>query len=622
MELLLWLAEQQPDRAVEALSLAHALQAAHPHVSALTSLLARLSRNSIWQSVTSVQHSAGVRYLPINGWSPENPAQRIRKALLAPLRTDEHILSGLGRLVLSLHNTQPATLRISLSTEVLAHLTSEPLTVMYQIDDQPAHTIPLSPGEPYRLELKVPEGQHTLRVSLDNPLTNQFLRLQVAENGAATSPQALVRSIERAYHVATHQEPIRLLVLGPAWLRVDEWRDSRIRTRYRAVPPGWQPIRIAPDANQSERLVRIHQRVTAPTPPPLRARAVTVQPELLPEPLGQLAHHPTSPVVVLQDAYPLGQQEDGTWSFNSKWVSRTNVQEDTRLGENERFWELGATHRYFDADRRLYYETDLLGRARTDGGPTLGLKGHLVYRPRWRRLTLGLSGKAFVQLPAWDSDTAASATLQASAAQRFDIGTKVFHLPSLALFGRVLSMDNASENASGRVDQDVFTPYKADHRAGLTLAERITYRPWLDTLWSARLALTTNEDLDIFAPDRLTLRLQWKQLVGAFQINTAYRYAHFFADDDRDSAKDRHTLYLDTRWEHWRPAGQHRLEVRLRLRYDPVSSDLGVLLGVAWHMGSGRGYRDFRPGSIDFRDVRQHRIPQVFNNRLYDAEAS
>ncbi|MDH3598739.1 MAG: hypothetical protein OEU26_03755, partial [Candidatus Tectomicrobia bacterium] len=465
-------------------------------------------------------------------------------------------------------------------------------------------------------------GRHTLRVSLDNPAANQFLRLGVVETRAGTNPQPLVRSIERAYHVATHQEPIRLLVLGPSWLRVDDWQEGGIRTRYRAVASGWQPISIAPDANQSERLVRIHQRVTAPTPQPLRARTVTLQPDLLPEPLGQLAHHPASPIVALQDAYPLGQQEDGTWSFNSKWVSRTNVQEDTRLGENERFWELGATHRYFDTHRRLYYETDLLGRARTDGGPTLGLQEHLVYRPRWRRLTLGLSGKAFVQLPAWDSDLAASAIIEGSAAQRFALGTKAFHLPSLALFGRVLSMDRASEDASGRVDQDVFTPFKADHRAGLKLAESLIYRPWLDTLWSGKLTLTTNEDLDIFQPDRLTLRLQWKQLVGALQINTAYRYAHFFADDNRDSAKDRHTLYLDTRWELWRPTGQHRLEVRLRLRYDPVSNDLGVLLGVAWHMGTGRGYRDFRPGSIDFRDVRQRRIPQVFNNRLYDAEAS
>ncbi len=72
---------------------------------------------------------------------------------------------------------------------------------------------------------------------------------------------------------------------------------------------------------------------------------------------------------------------------------------------------------------------------------------------------------------------------------------------------------------------------------------------------------------------------------------------------------------LEARWEHWRPLRQ-RLEIRLRTRYDLRSGDLGLLLGFSWHTGAGRAYRDFRPGAIPFRRLRQYRIPKRRTNRL------
>ena len=87
------------------------------------------------------------------------------------------------------------------------------------------------------------------------------------------------------------------------------------------------------------------------------------------------------------------------------------------------------------------------------------------------------------------------------------------------------------------------------------------------------------------------------------------------ADDDRRQSTDRHALIVEARWEHWRPS-QQRFEVQLRTRYDLRSGDLGFLLGFAWHTGVGRAYRDFRPGTIPFRRLRQYRIPHKRINRL------
>lgn len=283
---------------------------------------------------------------------------------------------------------------------------------------------------------------------------------------------------------------------------------------------------------------------------------------------------------------------------------------------------LNVTHRYFNPFRRLYTETEALGRWRTDGGPTLGLKHILAYRPARRPLALRLSGTSFLQLPLQDTDLAASGTLRGTTSYGFSLGPKARHRPSIGVFGRLLSLDKSqARDSDGRIDLDVFSDFKADHRAGLSFTETFTYRPWLDTIWLGKLSVVTNQDFNPLQPDHMTLRLAWKQLIGPLQLHAAYRFGYFFADDDRNQSLDRHTLILDTRWEHWRPSRQ-RFDVQLRARYDLRSGDLGIRLGITWHTGPSRAYRDFRPGAINFRRLRQYRIPRARKNRLKYVETS
>ncbi len=621
MTLLVQWAEQQPERYGKALSRAQALMAAHPQLPGLQALFSRLTRGSTWQPVTAVQSSAGLRYVTVTGWRPESPAARVRKALLAPLSPDEQVLSGFGAVLVSMRNLQPTALHVTLTADDIAYFPPAPMTVRYQIDDHPLQRLALTPDRSQQtLHLAIPVGRHTLRFSIDSPLVNQVLRLRIVETRQAT-PQPLVRSIERAYHIATHDEPVRLLVAGPAWLRIDEWRQGETVTRYQAVAQGWQTIDITPHAGQPEALFRFHQRVAAPISDTPRPRPAHVTPDLLPEPWLRLPLPQVSPYVELRDAYALGKQEDGTWTFSSAWVSRRNVQEDTGADGAERFVELSATHRYAAPYWRLHTETALLGRAPEDGGPVLGLQERLLYRPARFPLSLGLRVKGFVQLPLQGTDLEASGTVRGTVWQRWTLGPKATHRPAISVFGRLLSLNALSADDSGRVDQDVFTPFKSDHRAGIDVADTLTHRPWLDTLWSGQLALASNEDFNLAQPDRLHVRLQWNQLLGALQVRTGYRFSRFFADDDRRAGRNRHTLTIETRWEHWRPS-QQRFEVHARLQQDLISGDIDFLLGVSWHTSAGRGYRDFRPGAVHFRDLRVHRLPSQRNNRLDYAETN
>ena len=138
---------------------------------------------------------------------------------------------------------------------------------------------------------------------------------------------------------------------------------------------------------------------------------------------------------------------------------------------------VSLTHRYAEPFRDLYLETEAIGRYRTDGGPTLGLQHILTYRPTRPDVSLRLSGTGFMQLPTQGTDLAASGTLRLAASRSFDLGPQATHLPSWSLLARWLSLDASRAEASeGRIDLDVFSEFKADHRAGLILSDTFFYQ--------------------------------------------------------------------------------------------------------------------------------------------------
>jgi hypothetical protein len=224
MTLLLKLAEDKPEQRVRAQVLGEALFAAHLRVARLQALHARLTRDSTWTPITSIQTSAGLRYIEVKGWAPESPSLRTRKALLASLTSEEQILSGYDRFGVSLTNLRPTELKVDLSMEDVDYLPPMSLTAVYQLDQGIEKKITLTSEAPHHsLRIPIPTGEHSVRVWIEQPLANQFLRIRVQEvrsdQGNQTkkvTSEGLVETVERAYHLATHQEPLRLSLAGPA----------------------------------------------------------------------------------------------------------------------------------------------------------------------------------------------------------------------------------------------------------------------------------------------------------------------------------------------------------------------------------------------------------------------
>ena len=604
---LLWQAEQAPQRHAALLAEAERLVEGAPPAAGVEAIMRRLRRPAAWEPLHTVQESAGLRLVEFSGWQPESPALQIRKAVMALDADDEQLMSGHEARVLSLYNLQPVVIGLRLSLVEAAMQPAQPMRVLVSWDDREPRELVLDAGTPeLRLEERVGGGHHVLRLRIAEPLANQFLRIRLEERRGASS-RVIAEPVQRSYMLATPEQPLVLLARGPTRLRIDEWRDGQTRVSYRSVAEGWQRVEVAVDRGRDEALLRVFNRTLEPGRPSAELRRTAYRPTPLQGP-----RWPQPPAIDLVEGpaaepYAAGWPGNGTWSLNLGLTSRRTVDDEPETaGAAERFATLGATYRWFSDVQDSYYEVDTALRLHEDGDPTLALGGLVgVRRPDWP-LDLDLAGSLFLQRVDAAGGVESAATLRARLSRRLPLTERLSHRPSLALFQRWLSLDALPQEAPEKVDQDIFTRYKRDHSRGLRAGERIDYRPWLDTLLFAGAELVSNEDLNLLEPDHLNLTLGARQLVGDLDLGLRYRRYGFFADDDRTRASETQRLRLDAGFGRWLDP-RRGLQAGLALEYDHDTQVVSLLLSLSLDLANGRYYRDFRPGEVDFRPLRQRR---------------
>lgn len=619
---LLWLAEKKPEQHGHALAEAEELSLKYPYAHGTRPLLNRIFRGTTLMPYRNIQSSAGVRMIEEKGWDPFSPGLRVRKALLAPVSPDEHMLYGYDSEIIYMKNLQSKEIQVTATIEDVAYLPLLPMTGYFQLDSERVDNINLAEGRQKTvLLMKIPPGEHFLRIGIKEPVPNQFLRMHIAEVKKGKEISVWGRPLELQYYIATEEEPVVMEIEGPSVLQIEELSNGKIYEGYRKIEEGWQTVKIPARDGQKETLYRFYRRGVKDEPA-TPVRQYTAESEPMPEPVIRPASPKALEYVKLKDDYHLGGQEDGTWTLSGEFVERRNLQEDVNFQDGlEEFIELKAIYRSFDDLRRTLLRTDMLGRIREFGGPTLGLKESLDWRPINSSLDFQFGGSLYLQYPDkfLSGQREWSALLNAKAAKRIELGTKTFHVPSLAVFQRYLSMESYGSYIPEKVDQDIFTPYKFEHKRGLILSDTLTYRPWLDTNLYLGASVVSNEDMDILNPDNIALKVGWEQLIGPFQVSAEYRRNHYMSDSDRKSDSDRERIELEVLWEKWSKS-ERRLELGLDLIHELDTGVNSGMIFLRWHMGNGRGLRDFNYGEIDFLDIRERRVPSEKNNTIEDAE--
>ena len=603
MTTLLWIAEHDTTLYGRALAAGEALANNNKNVTGIDRILGRLNRNSRWTAIEAIAESPGVRMLPVSGWQPENPAARLQQALLPPLGNDEQIIGGNSRLVLSMVNTTTSTIEIDLSAEDLSLQAPQRMEVVMQRKGFPDEIFVLLPANiAQHRSLRLAEGRQTIRFFIRNALTHQLLRLRFKERNS----QPIANTVERMYHAATHQEPLRLQISGPAWLRVDALQDNNIQSRYEYLPKSVQTVELKPEVGHDEALYRLYLRTQAPPQPVVPPRYIATASTPVPQPLVNVRDITSTSLVTFDDGFPLGGQEDGTWTLSAEpWLRY-----DADSKNSERYLETSLAHRYFDAVQNSYFYSQGLVRLRDRGAAVLGAKMRVDHMPANLPFNVFAEASAYSQtLPLLGNHW--SANLKAGINQRRDINPKTWHLPSLKVFAHKVGKPDASSPET--VDQDVYTRYKSQHAWGYELADQLNYRPWLDTMLKAGASLSSNENL--MTPDKLRINVEWQQQLGQWRADTHVSNNYYFKDADRNKAANIAEFGISLHRDYWLE-NQNRLELILNLnkRLD-LGQNLGWL-GLRWHFSNGRAYRDFRPSELEFDDLLMRNVDNTVNNHV------
>jgi hypothetical protein len=601
----------------------------HPEMKGLSSLAGFAGGEFSWEPVDHVLASAGIRYLPSREVSTSSSALQIRKALAGLGNPDDLVLYGSGTLLVGLENSGPARIDLELKGLTLPYLKTRPIKVGYSLDDGPEEYVDIMPGRrELHISMDVPGGNHYLRVWIKNRLANQFLRVMVFDkNNASVIDYAkqVKDDTEVPFHVATKGSPVELAVEGPARVRVDRLDRGRVAVEYFSVEPGWQELFLYPAEGQDESLFRAYTRIESAGQNSIVSISPPYEPDYQPvqPPLFVMGDLPASDLVIFDDEFGLGSQEGGTWEAQFSLNRRRDTGEDVDPATDpEQFSQLSAIHRIFAENMESYFKTQALYRIFEHGGPTFGLLEEMSWEPDELPFKVGLSGSFYMQAP--ESELAGfggsggpewSATMRARISERFDF-YDFYHIPAVTVFGRALSMESNNGRYSGKeLDQDVYTKYKADHKTGITLGDTLYYKPWLDNLWYAGAGVSSNEDFNLFSPDRMSFRTGVRQLVGPVQLEGGYRFTHYFQDSDRSNDIDRDFLQGAVFYDHWFE-DQSRFRVGFDTNYDLKNSQFSGAFTFSWFFSAGRGLNDFRPGESDFRSLRNNMIPGEMNDSV------
>jgi len=585
----------------EILSQAEQLYHDNKAVPGLRSLLVTIRKSARWELHTDILKSAGIRQIEHLNWQPESPTWREQSALFSLHNKPNRILRSGDKIGIAIFNTTEKIIRINAQVIAPWFIKQQPIYFHYQIDHDPVKKVRINGY--HHIPVRVPAGRHYLNVTMSGADYNQYLWMQLTEQDG----QAVNEKQRRKYYIATHNEPLEVMVEGPAWLRIDRLNDNNItHSEYQFIANKKQILRFKPEPDQAETLLRVFLRVSdsvenrVAIPRAYKKFNVSIVDTVKPvkQPLE----------LNLIDNLALGKQQDGTFSYTGAMVKRVSV-EDEIGSDADSYLELDGTYRYYDPYRNHWYRLTALARVRGENNDSLGIKARVRGRLLWAPLDWDIKASGFTQQ--LENSTALSARLDFSMRQLRRVELKSYHIPKFNVFVRAHRLTYSETEF---IDADLYTEYKNDHLNGLRLSDTFVYQPYLDQEIYAGIKMTSNEGFKDL--DNHGFTLGWRQLLGNTRLDIKLKNTFYHKDQHRLQAENVSTAGFNLAWEQWRN-NRHRIEMRFNYQYDFNIDDYNIRLDFVYHKSAGRDFRDFVSDKLIFRKLRETHVPGEPNNVVY-----
>ena len=623
----------------------------------LKRIYSQLKQNFTWQRYRYFDRQAGIRSIKYSGWIPESPEIRIRKSLVDDWDW-EYALHSSNDLELDFQSDSSTSFRIFLQRPRVSFLPLNQSSVRFYQPGRDEMSTLIDPQQVVDRKVRLSAGAQQVTLRQVNPTINHFVGVNVIEeldNGKrmlVTDQQGFDK--ERIFQVATEDEPIKFRVTGPAIIRIDQSDETLnvVASQTVTVDEVGRKFELYPTEGDDVGHFRIFELVPGArtgksfqAEPLLEVVNDTTADELVEGVIQQIAYHeeiapfdtlslrsPDDPPEIFQinDYNELGFQEQGTWFFDVGYRERRSLDEAPRPIESGRFFDINIGRHFYNPWNDTYTRNRFLVRPRVENGTTFGFEHRgstslpiLKCDPNvrangWSPYRLTWNAYSFIQNAGTPLVENANSTPWTAGgwlrlARRRQINECWSRRPTVTGFARFLSEDQ-NNFAAGDLDQDVFTPYKRNHRYGLRISDTFTRQHCLDKRFWFRPYLATNEDQ--LVPDNLGFQTGTDQLIGPLQLNLSYRFTQFLVDNDRELASIQNVIGLDATLERWH-GYRRRSEIRFSIRHD-VDDDEGTSFGfnIINFINHGRGYRDIDPNLLKFRSLKEHRAARHYHYLL------
>jgi hypothetical protein len=585
-------------------------------------IVLRLTEDLTWAPLPISPVSAGIRPVDVRADLAQDPSSRIRRALAPPTATNQFTVGAQSAFTASMLLQHSATLDVKADLARAGFSPWTPLNLSMQIDERDIQHFALTPpqfgaGTNFNLD----EGTHLVRIWIEDPVVNEVVRVTFAgraddaTNSIWTTPVSDAATEKRFFHGATAAQPLRFPWRGPALLRVDEWLDGRFTSQFRLIQSGDQNVEIGPSTGHNESWYRIFVRALQETNQPESRSTWTMrQLQDVPPPKLPLPESVAPSQAEVTDYYKLGGQEDGTWTADVMWVHRRPFELDfQQRGVVNEYAEVNGFYRKQTADEAVWLTTEVLGRVHRPGDLTFGLGEKVEGRPRFSMWEWTWAGQAFVGSTGPDQqDVQGALDTALEIGPRYHLNRELDVKPYVGGFAQYLTLSQSRAATYTYVDHDLFTRFRSEHLWGWNAGVLFEYRPWLDSIVRGRADAASNEN---GTPDHWGTQIFVEQLFGPVRAEVGYRFTQFLADDDRPSTTLRHSVGGGIFAEHW-INGRHRVELGMQYRHDWPNSGDSYFVVFRWDFSQGRGYRDYGPNEMEFRELRRRNIPAADNNIL------
>lgn len=641
----------QPSLPLLKIAMLESMVQMYPQHSLLIDLLTMLKAGSTWKRFEQFDRRAGVYLEKRDAWRPLNPKIRTRRTLLGVERIDRAIV-GQTPVEIDLSKIFAPEVEFTLARPRVGFLPMKDTVVYWEIDGKQDSVTLKSHQQIEKFRVQLHSGSDRITFWQPQPWVNHYVAVNVDEvmtdgsvrptGGPACDPEV------KSWHVATAEEPLTFRGEGPSVFRIDRLVDDQVHTRIVPVVEGDKTFELGPEEGSRIGRFRIFQLDMAETVSPVFRP--TIKPEEQNEhwvhqavdevfanaefesqvqpleslDLLSLRGPDADPVNIdINDVTQLGVHDSGTVGFRIGYRQRRVIDEFPTDQLPGQFFDIGFSHRKYDRWKDEYLQTNLLLRPRLGSGPTFGLNhqrtrnlgtvnqrcdntadGQGPIQLNWRIYAFGQYAGTPVQ--GFGNSFPWTAGFSGGLSRRYYLNPHLSHRPSVNVFGRYLS-ESGDLFSEGELDRDIFTIYKLNHRYGLRLSDQFTYQRYMDRRFYLRPMLNTNEDQLI--PDNAGFAVGTDHLLGALQVHLGYRLTGFLSDNDRTETSIQNVLRIDVKSEQWNEAG-FRSEVDFSLIHE-INGGTSVGIFFSRYFNDARLYRDFRPGTILFRSLKQERAAKI-----------